>query len=166
MQTGKHFPGFFYLRELKENTMAQAKQGDTVQLHYMGKLQDGTVFDSSRERHPLQFTIGKGQVIVGFEQAVIGMKIGDLKTARIPMEQAYGPHRDDMVVTMDRSKLPAGVNPKIGQRLEITQVDDQTSLVTVTEVTESTLTLDANHPLAGKELTFDIELVGIVEGSN
>jgi peptidylprolyl isomerase len=142
--------------------MAEAKQGDTVQLHYMGKLQDGTVFDSSRERHPLQFTIGTGQVIAGFEQAVIGMKIGELKTARIPMEQAYGPHRDDMVVTMDRSKLPAGVNPKIGQRLEITQVDDQTSLVTVTEVTESTLTLDANHPLAGKELTFDLELVGIL----
>ena len=146
--------------------MAQAKQGDTVQLHYMGKLQDGTVFDSSRERHPLQFTIGRGQVIAGFEQAVIGMKIGELKTARIPMEQAYGPHRDDMIVTMDRSKLPPGVNPKIGQRLEITQIDNQTSLVTVTEVTESTLTLDANHPLAGKELTFDIELVGIVEGIN
>jgi FKBP-type peptidyl-prolyl cis-trans isomerase 2 len=145
--------------------MAQAKQGDIVQLHYMGKLQDGTIFDSSRERHPLQFTIGKGQVIAGFEQAVIGMKIGDLKTARIPMEQAYGPHRDDMIVTMDRSKLPPGVNPKIGQRLEITQIDNQTSLVTVTEVTESTLTLDANHPLAGKELTFDIELVGIVAGT-
>jgi FKBP-type peptidyl-prolyl cis-trans isomerase 2 len=145
--------------------MAQAKQGDTVQLHYMGKLQDGTVFDSSRERHPLQFTIGKGQVIAGFEQAVIGMKIGELKTARIPVEQAYGPHRDDMVVTMDRSKLPPGVNPKIGQRLEITQVDNQTSLVTVTEATESTLTLDANHPLAGKELTFDLELVGIVAGT-
>ena len=146
--------------------MAEAKQGDTVQLHYMGKLQDGTVFDSSRERHPLQFTIGKGQVIAGFEQAVIGMKIGELKTARIPMEQAYGPHRDDMVVTMDRGKLPPGVNPRIGQRLEITQIDNQTSLVTVTEVTESTLTLDANHPLAGKELTFDLELVGIVEGIN
>jgi FKBP-type peptidyl-prolyl cis-trans isomerase 2 len=146
--------------------MAEAKQGDTVQLHYMGKLQDGTIFDSSRERRPLQFTIGKGQVIAGFEQAVIGMKIGELKTARIPMEQAYGPHRDDMIVTMDRSKLPPGVNPKIGQRLEITQVDDQTSLVTVTDVSESTMTVDANHPLAGKELTFDLELVGIVEGIN
>jgi FKBP-type peptidyl-prolyl cis-trans isomerase 2 len=110
----------------------------------------------------LQFTIGNGQVIAGFEQAVIGMKIGESKTARIPMEQAYGPHREDMVVTMDRSKLPTGLNPKVGQRLELTQVDDQTSLVTVTNVTESTLTLDANHPLAGKELTFDIELVGIL----
>jgi peptidylprolyl isomerase len=144
--------------------MAQAKQGDTVQLHYMGKLHDGTIFDTSRERYPLQFTIGNGQVIAGFEQAVIGMKIGELKTARIPMEQAYGPHRDDLVVTMDRSKLPPGLNPKIGQRLEITQVDDQTNLVTVTDATESTLTLDANHPLAGKELTFDIELINIVPG--
>ena len=142
--------------------MAEAKQGDTVQLHYMGKLPDGTIFDSSRERRPLQFTIGNGQVIAGFEQAVIGMKVGDLKTARIPMEQAYGPRRDDLVVTMDRSKLPPGLNPKVGQRLEMTQVDDQTSLVTVTGATESTLTLDANHPLAGKELTFDIELVGIL----
>ena len=142
--------------------MAQAKQGDKVQLHYMGKLQDGTIFDSSRERHPLQFTIGEGKVIAGFEQAVIGMKIGEHKTARIPMEQAYGPHREDMVVTMDRSKLPPGLNPKIGQRLEMTQVDDQTSLVTVIDATEATLTLDANHPLAGKELTFDIELIGIL----
>ncbi len=142
--------------------MAQAKQGDTVQLHYMGKLPDGTIFDSSRERCPLQFTIGEGKVIVGFERAVIGMNIGESKTARVPMEQAYGPHRDDLVVTMDRGKLPPGVNPKIGQRLEMTQVDDQTSLVTVTDATDTTLTLDANHPLAGKELTFDIELVGIV----
>ncbi len=142
--------------------MAEVKQGDTVQLHYMGKLQDGTVFDTSRERCPLQFTIGDGKVIAGFEQAVIGMKVGELKTARVPMEQAYGPHREDMVVTMDRSKLPPGVKPMIGQRLELTQVDDQTSLVTVTDATESTLTLDANHPLAGKELTFDIELVGIL----
>jgi peptidylprolyl isomerase len=142
--------------------MAEAKQGDTVQLHYMGKLPDGTIFDTSRERRPLQFIIGNGQVIAGFEQAVIGMKVGELKTARIPMEQAYGPRRDDLVVTMDRSKLPPGLNPKVGQRLEMTQVDDQTSLVTVTGATESTLTLDANHPLAGKELTFDIELVGIL----
>jgi len=148
--------------EHKESIMTQAKQGDIVKIHYVGKLSDGTIFDTSRERHPLQFTIGKGQVIVGFEQAVIGMKIGETKTARIPMEQAYGPHREDMVVTMDRSKLPPDLNPRVGQRLEITQVDDQTSLVTVTEVMESALKLDANHPLAGKELTFDIELIGIL----
>lgn len=142
--------------------MDQAKQKDTVQLHYVGKLQDGTIFDTSRERQPLQFTIGTGQVIDGFEQAVIGMKVGESKTAKIPMEKAYGPHREDLVVTMDRSKLPPGIYPTVGQRLEITQVDDQTSLVTVTDATESALTLDANHPLAGKELIFDIELIGIV----
>lgn len=142
--------------------MSSAKQGDTVRLHYTGKLQDGTVFDTSRERHPLQFTIGNGQVIAGFEQAVVGMKVGEAKTAKIPMEQAYGPHRDDKVVTMDRDRLPPGLNPMVGQRLELTQVDDQTSLVTVIGATDNTLTLDANHPLAGKELTFDIELVGIV----
>ena len=141
--------------------MAQAKQGDTVRLHYVGKLQDGTVFDTSRERHPLQFTIGNGQVIAGFEQAVIGMNIGEAKTARIPMEQAYGPRRDDLVVNMDRGQLPPGLDPKVGQRLELTQTDDQVSLVTVTGVTESTLTLDANHPLAGRDLTFDITLVEI-----
>ena len=142
--------------------MAQAKQGDTVQLHYMGKLQDGTIFDTSRERHPLQFTIGSGQVIEGFEQAVIGMTVGESKTARIPMEKAYGPRREDMIVTLDRSKLPPGMNPQIGQRLELTHEDDQTSLVTVTDTTDTTLKLDANHPLAGKELIFDIQLIGIL----
>lgn len=142
--------------------MAQAKQGDRVKVHYMGKLEDGTVFDTSQERHPLQFTIGNGQVIVGFEQAVIGMKIGESKVAKIPMDQAYGPRRDDLVVTMDRSKLPDGLNPAVGQRLEITQTDDQVSLVTVIGATESSLTLDANHPLAGKELTFDLQLLEIV----
>jgi peptidylprolyl isomerase len=142
--------------------MTQARQGDTVRLHYQGKLKDGTVFDTSRERHPLQFTIGTGQVIVGFEQAVIGMSVGESKTARIPMEQAYGPRRDDLIVNMDRSMLPPGLDPEIGQRLELTQTDDRVSLVTVTAATETSLTLDANHPLAGKELTFELELLEIV----
>lgn len=141
--------------------MTQAKQGDTVNVHYTGKLEDGKVFDSSRDRHPLQFVLGKGQVIAGFEQAVIGMNTGESRTVNIPMEQAYGPRRSDMIVTMDRSQLPADMNPRVGQRLELTQMDDQTILVTVTDITESSLTLDANHPLAGKTLMFDIELVGI-----
>jgi peptidylprolyl isomerase len=110
----------------------------------------------------LRFTIGKGQVIAGFEQAVAGMNTGESKTVVIPVDQAYGPRRDDMIVTMDRSTLPADLTPQIGQRLELTQTDDQTLLVTVTAVTDTTLTLDANHPLAGKDLTFDLELVGIV----
>ncbi len=142
--------------------MAQAKQGDTVQIHYTGKLGDGTVFDSSRGRRPLQFTIGKGAVIAGFEQAVVGMETGESKTTTIPVDQAYGARRDDMIVTVERSQLPAEVNPKVGQRLELTQEDDRTILVTVMDVTDSTMTLDANHPLAGKDLIFDLELVGIL----
>jgi len=142
--------------------MTQAKQGDTVNIHYTGRLPDGTVFDTSRSRHPLQFTIGRGQVIAGFEQAVIGMKTGESRTTTIPVDQAYGPRRDDRIVTMDRGQLPPGLNPQIGQRLELTQTDDQSVLATVMAVTDTSMTLDANHPLAGKELTFDIELLGIV----
>jgi peptidylprolyl isomerase len=142
--------------------MAQAKKGDTVRVHYTGKLEDGTVFDTSRERHPLQFTLGNGQVITGFENAVAGMNVGESKTALIPVEQAYGPRRDDMIVTMKRDQLPPDLDVKVGQRLEMTQMDDQVILVTVTGVTESSITLDANHPLAGKALTFDLELIGIV----
>ncbi len=142
--------------------MAQAKKGDTVQVHYTGKLEDGTIFDTSRERHPLQFTLGNGQVIAGFENAITGMNIGESKTAVIPMEQGYGPRRDDMIITVKRDQLPQDLPAKIGQRLEITQTDDQVMLVTVTGVTDSSITLDANHPLAGKVLTFDLELVGIV----
>jgi peptidylprolyl isomerase len=142
--------------------MAQAKKGDTVQVHYTGKLEDGTVFDTSRERHPLQFTLGNGQVIAGFENAITGMNIGESKTAVIPVEQGYGPRRDDMIVTIKRDTLPPDLTAKVGQRLEITQTDDQVMLVTVTGVSESSITIDANHPLAGKVLTFDLELVGIV----
>jgi peptidylprolyl isomerase len=142
--------------------MPVAKQGDTVQVHYTGKLEDGTVFDASWERGPVQFTIGRGQVITGFEQAIIGMNTGESKTVKIPVDLAYGPRRDDMVVPMSRSQLPPGVDPQIGQRLEITQTDNKVLLVTVTSIDESMLTIDANHPLAGKELLFDFELVKII----
>ncbi len=142
--------------------MAQAKQGDTVNVHYTGQLDNGTVFDTSRSRHPLQFTIGKGQVIAGFEQAVVGMKSGESKTVIIPVDQAYGQRRQDMIITMERNQLPPDINPNIGQRLELTQMDDHNVLVTVAAVTDTNLTLDANHPLAGKDLTFHIELIGIV----
>lgn len=142
--------------------MTEARQGDTVNVHYTGRLPDGTIFDTSRSRHPLRFTIGKGQVIAGFEQAVVGMKTGESKTTTIPVDLAYGPRRDDMIVTIDRSQLPPGLDPKVGQRLELTQTDDQTVLVTVAAVTDASMTLDANHPLAGKELVFDLELVAIL----
>ncbi len=141
--------------------MAAAKHGDSVQVHYTGKLQDGTVFDSSRSRQPLRFKLGSGQVIAGFEKAVTGMLVGESKTVSIPPEEAYGQRRDDRIVTLRRNQLPANLNVTVGQRLELTQEDDQAFLATVSDVTPDLITLDANHPLAGKTLTFELELVGI-----
>ncbi|NOZ28837.1 MAG: peptidylprolyl isomerase [Chloroflexi bacterium] len=142
--------------------MTQAKQGDTVRVHYTGKLEDGTVFDSSLDREPLQFTIGVGEVIPGFEQAVVGMSPGESKTAVIPADDAYGPHRQEMVLVVSRSQFPMGVQPEIGQQFQVGLQDGGTVIVMVTEVSETTVTLDANHPLAGKDLTFDIQLVEIL----
>jgi FKBP-type peptidyl-prolyl cis-trans isomerase 2 len=141
--------------------MAQAKPGDTVKIHYTGRLEDGTVFDSSANREPLEFTLDGGQVIPGFEQAVVGMTPGESKTEKIPMDQAYGPHRPEMVLEVSRQQMPPELQPEVGQQLQVQQPDGQTIPVFVTEVTESTVTLDANHPLAGEDLTFDIELVEI-----
>ncbi|MBK4729534.1 peptidylprolyl isomerase [Oxynema sp. CENA135] len=140
--------------------MAAAKTGDTVKVHYTGKLEDGTVFDSSVEREPLQFTLGEGQVIPGFEKAALGMNPGDSKTETIPPEDAYGEHREEMVVQVERQQIPDNF-AKVGQRLQIQQPTGQKIPVVVTEVADATVTLDANHPLAGKSLTFDIEMVEI-----
>lgn len=142
--------------------MAQAKTGDTVKVHYTGKLEDGTVFDSSSDREPLQFTIGDGMIIPGFEQAVVGMSPGDAKTEHIPTDQAYGPHLEEMVVVIDRQQMPTEIEPEIGQQLQIQQPTGQVIPVVITNVSDSTVTLDANHPLAGEDLTFDIKLVEIV----
>ncbi|MCL6435877.1 MAG: peptidylprolyl isomerase [Leptolyngbyaceae cyanobacterium HOT.MB2.61] len=141
--------------------MAQAKHGDTVKVHYTGKLDDGTVFDSSTNREPLEFTIGAGNIIPGFEKAVVGMAQGESKTEVIPTEQAYGPYMEEMVVTIDRQQMPAEIEPEVGQQLHIQQPDGQLLPVMVTDVSDSTVTLDANHPLAGENLTFDIQLVEI-----
>jgi peptidylprolyl isomerase len=141
---------------------AQAKNGDTVQVNYTGKLADGTVFDSSVGREPLEFTLGAGQMIPGFEKAVFGMKVGEKKTVTIPVDEAYGPHRDDLVIEVPRDKLPAGLTPEVGQQLGVKQADGSTAVVTITNVSDNnTVTIDANHPLAGKDLTFEIELVKI-----
>ena len=142
--------------------MAQAGTGDTVRVHYTGKLDDGTVFDTSSGREPLEFTIGSGQVIPGFDSAVDGMSPGDSETIRIPAEQAYGPHREEMMLEVDRAQVPAELNPQVGERLEIKQQDGRSVPVTVTSVTEALITLDGNHPLAGQALTFEIELVEVV----
>lgn len=145
--------------------MAQAKQGDTVNVHYTGKLNDGTVFDSSEGRDPLQFVIGEGHVIPGFEEAVTDMNPGDSKTVTIPANQAYGPRRDEMVLVLDKSQFPPEIDPEVGEQLEMRQPDGQSFIVTVTNVSSSDVTLDANHPLAGKDLIFDIQLVNIISQS-
>lgn len=142
--------------------MAQVKQGDTVKVNYTGKLSDGTIFDSSIGRHPMQFTLGKGRLIAGFEKAVLGMAAGDKKTVVIPCAEAYGPRQDSSIVEVERKNLPTNPDAKVGQRLELTQEDDSTILVTVTGASETSLTLDSNHPLAGKDLTFEIEVMSIV----
>ncbi|BDA73543.1 peptidyl-prolyl cis-trans isomerase, FKBP-type, putative [Rivularia sp. IAM M-261] len=141
--------------------MGQAKVGDTVTVHYTGKLTDGTVFDSSSGGDPLEFTIGTGQLIPGFEDAVVGMNAGDSKTTHIPVDQAYGTYRDDMVIEVDREQMPPELEPEIGQQLQLQQPTGQVIPVVITEISDSTITLDANHPLAGEDLVFDIQLVGI-----
>jgi len=138
--------------------MSKAKNGDTVKVHYTGKLEDGTVFDSSENKEPLEFKIGEGQVIAGFEEAVIGMDRGDSKTARIPAHKAYGPHREDMVIEVDRDKLSSDTVPKKGELWQISRENDEPIIVMVADVDDKKVTLDANHPLAGKDLTFDIQV--------
>lgn len=142
--------------------MAQAKSGDTVRVHYTGKLEDGTVFDSSRNRDPLEFTIGAGQVIRGFEQAVAGMEPGESKAAELAPEEAYGPHRKEMVAVVQRTDLPPDLDPAVGQQLAVKQQDGREFHVRVTETSETTVTIDANHALAGKTLVFELELVEVV----
>ncbi len=142
--------------------MLSAKNGDTVRVHYTGKLEDGTIFDTSARREPLQFTLGERSLIRGFEQAVVGMAVGESKQVRIAADQAYGAHREDLVFEVERGVLPPNVEPTVGQRLEYRQKDGTPVPLTVTDVSDSTVTLDSNHPLAGKDLTFDLELVEIV----
>jgi peptidylprolyl isomerase len=139
----------------------QAKNGDMVSVEYTGQLQNGTVFDSSLESGPLKFTLGQGSVIPGFEQAVISMKIGETKTITIPVDQAYGQHQEDLVQIVPREMLVDDLELEVGMQLRSTRFDGQTVIVTVTDVSEDTITVDANPPLAGQDLTFKIKLVAI-----
>lgn len=143
--------------------MAKAKEGDTVRVHYTGKLEDGTVFDTSQDREPLSFTIGEQRVIPGFEEAVVGMEPGDSKTKELAPEKAYGEHREDMVMELERDQLPDNMDPKVGQQLQLRMQNGQEVPVVITDLGEEAVTIDANHPLAGKSLVFEIELVGIGE---
>lgn len=141
--------------------MAQATQGDTVHIHYTGRLDDGTVFDTSKDRDPLSFVVGGGQVIPGFDSAVEGMTAGDTKTATVAAAEAYGQRRDDLVMPVPREQLPDGLEPEVGMPLEMRTAEGQTAQVIVAEVAEDAIQIDANHPLAGRDLTFDIELVKV-----
>jgi peptidylprolyl isomerase len=141
--------------------MTQAKPGDKVKVHYTGKLADGTQFDSSENQEPLEFTLGAGEVIPGFEEAVVGMNPGDTKTATIPADDAYGDYDEELVLEVDRDQFPPEITPEIGQRLQLHQADGEVVGAVVTAFDDETVTLDANHPLAGQDLTFEIELVEI-----
>lgn len=141
--------------------MAEAKNGDTVRIHYTGTLDDGSVFDSSEGEEPLELTLGSGEVIPGFEQAVEGMKPGDKKEVTIPSAEAYGSRNDEWVLVVERENFPEHIEPEPGQQLELSQ-NGQSFVVTVTDVSDDSVTLDANHPLAGKDLRFALELVEIV----
>jgi len=141
--------------------MALAKAGDTVQVHYTGRLDDGTMFDSSVGGEPIEFVLGAHHVIPGFEEGVTGMEVGETKTILIPSDQAYGPHMDEMVLTIPREQVPPHITLGLGEMLELSQPSGEALTVRITELTEAIVTLDGNHPLAGEDLTFDLQLASI-----
>ncbi|RYY17317.1 MAG: peptidylprolyl isomerase [Chitinophagaceae bacterium] len=141
--------------------MQQVKSGDTVRVHYHGKLNDGSTFDSSEGREPLEFKVGEGQVIQGFDNALVDMKVGEKKTVNIPVDQAYGQRNDDMMMEYPKTEFPADMQPQVGLELQMSDNMGNVFPVVIAEVNEETVLLDANHPLAGEDLTFDIELVSI-----
>lgn len=142
--------------------MQQAQSGNTVQVHYKGTLTDGTLFDSSEGREPLEFPLGAGMVIPGFDNGILGMTVGQKKRIEIPVDEAYGPAHEDMIFTFNRSDLPTDIPLEVGVTLEMHEDGNQQPLpVIIRQVTDDTVVVDANHPLAGQDLVFEVELVGI-----
>ncbi len=141
--------------------MDQAKNGDTVKVHYTGTLENGEVFDSSKDRDPLMFVLGEGDMIPGFETGVVGMKQGDSKSISIAPEHAYGARREELVVEIKKSGFPENITPSVGLQLQMTRKDGNPINAVISAVDEQNVTLDANHPLAGHTLIFDIQLVEI-----
>jgi peptidylprolyl isomerase len=142
--------------------MAQAKAGDTVRVHYTGKLDDGTVFDSSIGGEPIEFILGAHHIIPGFEEGVTGMEVGETKTILISSDQAYGPYEDGIVLTIPREQVPPHITLGLGEMLELSQPSGEAITGRITELTDASVTLDGNHPLAGEDLTFDLQLADIV----
>jgi peptidylprolyl isomerase len=151
------------LLQLKIKIMQQVKSGDTIKVHYHGKLTDGTTFDSSEGRDPLEFEVGSGMVIQGFDEGVTGMAIGEKKTINIPADEAYGQKEEDRVMEFPMDRFPPDLQPEVGMQLNMSNGEGQDLPVLIAEVREDTVLLDANHPLAGEDLTFDLELVEIVK---
>lgn len=142
--------------------MSQAQKGSRVLVQYTGRFDDGTIFDTSIGREPLQFVLGEGKVIPGFESMIEGMGTGEEKTEKIPAEQAYGPYLEELILEVPKDQIPPHINPEVNSQLQITQQNGQVAVVRVTEVTDDAVTLDANHPLAGKDLTFEIKVLEVV----
>lgn len=145
-----------------KKTITKAKEGDLVKVHYTGKLKDESVFDSSQDGEPLEVTLGSGQVIPGFERAVIGMSVGDSKTFEIVATEAYGSYREELVVEIDKERIPEDLTVEVGQQLVLRQAEGPPIRVMVTDMSDQSVTLDANHPLAGEDLTFEVRLIEIV----
>ena len=141
--------------------MSQAKKDDKVKVHYTGKLEDGTVFDSSLEREPLEFVLGSGQMIPGFDKGVTGMEVDEEKTISIPSDEAYGPRDPQRIIEVDRAQLPEGMEPQIGQKLHMQHPSGQVLTVSILEIGDEKIKLDANHELAGEDLIFDLKLVSL-----
>jgi peptidylprolyl isomerase len=146
--------------------MEKAKSGDKVKVHYHGKLTSGETFDSSEGRDPLSFEIGSGTVIKGFDDGVTGMAVGEKKTINIPSDEAYGPHNPEMIIKMPKDRFPADLEIQAGMPLMMSDQNGQQFQVVVTEITDEDVSLDANHPLAGKDLVFDLELMEIEAGKS
>jgi len=141
--------------------MAQAEAGDRVKINFTGKLEDGSVFANTADSEPLEFQLGEGNIIPGVEKAVEGMNVGESKTVKVPPEQAYGQRRDELVEEVGRDKFPKEIELQVGQKFDIPQQEGQPMVVRVVDVSEQTVTLDGNHPLAGRDLTFELELIEI-----
>jgi peptidylprolyl isomerase len=141
--------------------LSKAKNGNTVKVHYTGKLNDGSVFDSSENKEPLEFELGSGKLIPGFEKAVTGLSVGDSTTVTIPAGEAYGDVNEELILNVQKDRLPADIQPEVGMQLQVQQPNGQPVPVVISEVKDDQVILDANHPLAGKDLIFDIEVVEI-----